>query len=578
MIDLYQNDVSQYINTDASVIDAGFMGYQGRSGLYVPTYSSDVYKTALSSLGNADYASFVAESSDFWRSLQIPEVIQLYATQNDTDIVHGLSERYRFTPPWCNSWNVDGSGSNCADIKAEIETYDKGQLHQVIVNRGLNLTVSYWGISGLETYVSRKLAKNETFIFKYWAPTKFISANSLSRLSLPPYTQMCYSNNTNSLAGDGSVDCDYPQISLRKVASPKVMPSSSSSPYHDFGSFLRRLNILQSEMDDLLQKASNSSLDMYDIACQWIGTKTTTWPNWISNTFQAPEYKDWYVSASNRLGIAILSTICANIIMGGGNNITDSLCTAQLWVPSIGSSEMMVYYIVLVTTSECFVIALGALGAKTYRIYQIFFNQGVHPAALTVLISTFGVILLGMTKLAYDAREAPEQFNEAKELAMALYVMIVGGAVGVSLIFWEHSRNEFEVEYLIIAMFLCLVPIIVLITMFGWRLNVALFGYGENSKHSSRHTCQKACLLYLAHAGGDSFRIKKSKSFGTSSSTNNTSARSPGFLKSATSNPGGTAANNRAQDILMEEIDEGKSNAGTDEMRHLPKGLVKAMV
>mmetsp|Transcript_27748 Transcript_27748/g.48995 ORF Transcript_27748/g.48995 Transcript_27748/m.48995 type:complete len:346 (+) Transcript_27748:1193-2230(+) len=169
---------------------------------------------------------------------------------------------------------------------------------------------------------------------------------------------------------------------------------------------------------------------------------------------------------------------------------TSGVCAAQLWLPTVGYS-----------------MTLSALGAKTYRIYKIFTSkikgsqelsdQGLlkyavvpvfvvilalvvymamaAPEPTTTVISegdtettyhhcsfskdffyTIVCILAALvfcsTKLAYDVREAPERFNEAKELGVSLYTMVLSGLVGVPLIAWMQSQEEFVGFYVTVCL------------------------------------------------------------------------------------------------------------------------------
>jgi len=203
-------------------------------------------------------------------------------------------------------------------------------------------------------------------------------------------------------------------------------------------------------------------------------------------------------------------------------------CTARLWLPPLG-----------------FVIGLSALGAKTYRIYRIFTktlenSQMVTDAALIkllifpvllvvtllaiqtavappgpesivvedtsanvittydvckfdttfyfVIVSVLGAIVICITKLAYDSREAPLQFNEAKELGMSLYTAVISGFVGVPLIAWLESQQEFTAMYVTIGVIQCIPPVVMLLFLFAVRIFDAIRGISveEMNEKASR--------------------------------------------------------------------------------------------
>lgn len=57
------------------------------------------------------------------------------------------------------------------------------------------------------------------------------------------------------------------------------------------------------------------------------------------------------------------------------------------------------------------------------------------------LVILLAAQVLAITKLAYDARFAPEQFNEAKQLGLSMYTMVVAGLVGIPLLAWLKVEN-----------------------------------------------------------------------------------------------------------------------------------------
>eukprot|EP00466_Bigelowiella_natans_P017441 jgi/Bigna1/136276/aug1.33_g10984 len=134
-------------------------------------------------------------------------------------------------------------------------------------------------------------------------------------------------------------------------------------------------------------------------------------------------------------------------------------------------------------------MVFSALGVKTYRIYRIFTKtmdnisklSDVHLirlfvvplAVITLLLATFALVI---TKLAYDAREAPLQYNEAKELGLSLYTAIISGIVGVALIAWLQGSGEYTALYVTIATLQCIPQVAMLLPLFAARLFYAIGG------------------------------------------------------------------------------------------------------
>jgi hypothetical protein len=86
------------------------------------------------------------------------------------------------------------------------------------------------------------------------------------------------------------------------------------------------------------------------------------------------------------------------------------------------------------------------------------------------IVAVLSAMTFCITKLAYDAREAPMQFNEAKELGMALYTMMLSGLVGVPMIAWLQSRQELVVCYICIAAFATVPVVATVAILFGMRI------------------------------------------------------------------------------------------------------------
>jgi len=560
-LETYAADAQKFVDTDLTVTDAGTIGYTIQGAFYVPQYQGSYYYATLAALGKLELAEALQASVTWWTSLQNPYIINMLAQQNDSSIVSNpyLTMKSNFTPPWCNPWNATGVGNNCFDIKSADSALDPA-LPQIITNLKLNATVSYWGTGldgspGLPYYSLTKLARGEPFVMKSaYVPARVFQLVALLRVNLPPWSQACYDT-----FATGGVNCDYPIISLRKMASPAVLPTANKDPYHDFGLFLRRFRITQAESDqmwvDSLGDITTSIVNNqeYNVACSWIKTNNATWKPWVSNTYSAPTRVTWQFSNQSKAAImtfasiglvtcAILAVLIATYrshpllksisrnfsvlsLLGFGMLIGSSLlftvddpnksvCTGRLWMPPLAVA-----------------LAFSSLGAKTYRIYRIFTKTIENPmlltdcyllqitalvvsgvlvlliaqyidnppdAATTIIedgntITTyhhcrfdsswyFGIvgllafIVLFITKLAYDVREAPLQFNEARELGMTLYTAVIAGIIGIPMIAFFESRNEFNELQVSIGLLASLPPTIMVLIMYAGRTGYAIFG------------------------------------------------------------------------------------------------------
>eukprot|EP00466_Bigelowiella_natans_P017442 jgi/Bigna1/136277/aug1.33_g10985 len=306
-LDVYPQDEAQFIQNEQTVDDVGFVGYTVQGGVYVP---------------------------EFWSVFKRPEIVAYYAAHNDSAIVNQptIQQIGNFTPPWCSPWNPEGVGNNCMDIKSEDPTFDKGVINQMIVNLKLNMTVSYWGTGldgvtqGMGGYLFAKLLRGEPMVMKAgYIPEDLFGQVRIQRVAFPPYSQKCYDGNTKSLKGVGSIDCDFPIVQLRKIASPKVMTGNSKDVYHDFGQMYRRFKITQEQMDSLWAKDipqtgfTGGHLGIeYQIACNHLKNTSAAWRQWASNTYEPPKRETLTLAKELKafiLAVAVLSILACLLIL-----------------------------------------------------------------------------------------------------------------------------------------------------------------------------------------------------------------------------------------------------------------------
>mmetsp|Transcript_19883 Transcript_19883/g.29748 ORF Transcript_19883/g.29748 Transcript_19883/m.29748 type:complete len:828 (+) Transcript_19883:2-2485(+) len=568
-IENFPEDSNEFINIKGTALDAGFIGYTAQSGVFIPDYMVLKYNLALA--GRPDVQNLIVNGGyEFWNSLQIPEIVQLYATE-DFSIPYTLfGVDHSFSPPWCTPWNPTGVGNNCGVIHAESPLLDTGVLEQMIVNLRLNFSIAYWGVgddgSGIGTVLFTAINEGRSVILKIAHMPQVESFVSFYRVNFSPYSQRCYQNNTASLDGIGSVNCDYPIISQRKMASASIMAATENSPNYDFTRSLHRFSWTNEERDVLfMQLFVNQSKPAFvhngeetSLGCEWLRDNTEKWSTWVANDYVPPNRKTWTLEEHIKNAIIVLSSLSLTTIFtvftlliifrqhvlikaisrtysilslfgfallasSALFLLTDepnaSICTASIWLPPLGTS-----------------IALAALGVKTHRIHSIFSKleedssklsdlnllprASVYVAViLLILIIQYGVnggktgttvvesgndittyhhcsfdhdffyaiasVLFVMTfyivKLAYDSREAPDQFNEAKELGMASYTIFISGIVGLPLVLWMESNNEFTALQLTLGLLMTIPPMFIVIILFGLRLAYALIGLDESS-------------------------------------------------------------------------------------------------
>ncbi|GAB5354068.1 hypothetical protein AAMO2058_000087900 [Amorphochlora amoebiformis] len=376
--DTYVSEARQYVVRNPLVSDAGSIGYYGRSGVYMPSYTADLLRNNIT-WGNTsqDLRDFAIDSRNYWRILTLPDVVNLYTSYDDTDIVNALgSPMFTFTPSWCTEWRVDGNGNTCIDIKAEDPAIDKGQLHQVIVNLQLRMTISYWTTSGLEYYVSRKLERREPVLFKYWEPVGFLAGLAVDRIEFPTYTTECHSNNTGSIQGQGSVDCDFPRVSIRKIFHNTII-SDSASRYYGINVLLRRFDITDSQMEGMLQNAKIEGKDAFDVACDFLKTNNKTWMTWVPK-----------IVCQSQEGL--IEGVCSPLpLMENKNQINTSARNTGLFAASA-----------IIIIASCLLIWL--YWNRASPILKAAMPTFLTKVAVGCLVSTSSVVFLGMDDRSFS--------------------------------------------------------------------------------------------------------------------------------------------------------------------------------
>eukprot|EP00462_Mataza_sp_D1_P025605 CAMPEP_0175135722 /NCGR_PEP_ID=MMETSP0087-20121206/8890_1 /TAXON_ID=136419 /ORGANISM="Unknown Unknown, Strain D1" /LENGTH=664 /DNA_ID=CAMNT_0016418423 /DNA_START=84 /DNA_END=2078 /DNA_ORIENTATION=+ len=285
------------------IVSVGELGYDGLAGLFVPSYLEPRYPDV---------------PIDVWTSLKLPQVVSLFAPEDDTQLIAALNLTQQgepFTPPWCSKWNASGQGNTCIDVKAELPQYEKGMLQQFIMNMKLNLTISFWGLAGLSSYIDAKHKQSRPIMFKFFVPSEFLAKRqeSFKRITLPAYTQTCEATNTFSTQGLGDFMCDFPLNSIVKVVSPRLASSNVEDlVYSDALKFLRAMLIdFQTLQTQLLQPLASGGqvadyTDYVTPVCALLRNQTDTWATAIGNAFV---WEEWEMDTHLRNVIIVLFSV-----------------------------------------------------------------------------------------------------------------------------------------------------------------------------------------------------------------------------------------------------------------------------
>jgi glycine betaine/proline transport system substrate-binding protein len=214
---------------DSSVVNIGELGAIGKIGWFVPQYVIDE---------NPELAT--------WEGFQDPELAGLFATAETGD-----SGRFLGTDP-------------------SYSQYDE----QIIENLGLPLQVVFSGSEpATVAEVDARVAAEEPVLLYWWTPTAAVSAYDLVNVTLPEYTEEC---GTSAAAGDGGVDCDYPEDVLYKAASGMLEEKDAN-----VFAFLEAFTITTEDQLEMLPAVEIDGEDPADVAADWVSANEDVWSAWL---------------------------------------------------------------------------------------------------------------------------------------------------------------------------------------------------------------------------------------------------------------------------------------------------------
>ena len=214
---------------DGSVDRIGELGAVGKIGWFVPDYVIDEHP---------DLAT--------WEGFADPANAELFATAETGD-------RGRFL-------GTDPSYSQ----------YDE----QIIENLGLPFDVIFSGSEpATVAEVDARVAAGEPIVLYWWTPTAAVAKYNLVNVELPAYTDEC---GASQAAGDGGVDCDYPEDVIFKAASAAL---AEKAP--DVYEFLQNFTITTDDQLTMLPPVEIDGDDPADVAAQWVADNESKWRSWL---------------------------------------------------------------------------------------------------------------------------------------------------------------------------------------------------------------------------------------------------------------------------------------------------------
>lgn len=214
---------------DGSVVNLGELGAVGKIGWFVPQYVIDEHPELAT-----------------WEGFMDPELAKLFATAETGDL-----GRFLGTDP-------------------SYSQYDE----QIIANLGLPLEVVFSGSEpATVAEVDARVAANEPIVLYWWTPTAAVAKYDLVNVELPPYTEEC---GASAAAGDGGVDCDYPEDALFKAGSGML---EEKDP--DVFTFLQNFTITTEDQLEMLPAVEIDGEDPAAVAAQWVADNEDTWRAWL---------------------------------------------------------------------------------------------------------------------------------------------------------------------------------------------------------------------------------------------------------------------------------------------------------
>lgn len=214
---------------DGSVVNIGELGAVGKIGWFVPRYVIDEHPELAT-----------------WEGFKDPELAALFATAETGDL-----GRFLGTDP-------------------SYSQYDE----QIIANLGLPLQVIFSGSEpATVAELDARASAQEPIVMYWWTPTAAVAKYDLVNVILPEYTEEC---GASAAAGDGGVDCDYPEDVLFKAASAKL---AEKAP--DVFAFLQKFTITTEDQLEMLPPMEIDGEDPAKVAADWVAAHEDVWKAWL---------------------------------------------------------------------------------------------------------------------------------------------------------------------------------------------------------------------------------------------------------------------------------------------------------
>jgi glycine betaine/proline transport system substrate-binding protein len=222
-------NVADYIDSGAGVENLGELGVVGKIGWFVPSYVVDEHPELAT-----------------WEGFKDPALAGLFATAE-----------------------TGAKGQFLAGDPAYVQ-YDS----EIIANLGLPLQVVVGGSeAALLSALDTAYAAQDPVLFYFWTPHEAFASYDLTQVELPAYTDEC---GEHAAAGDGGVDCAYPDDVLFKIGWNKLQEQAPAA-YNILKNF-KYTN--QDQIEIMAAAGGNTTIDQ--AAKAWVDANRSVWEAWLS--------------------------------------------------------------------------------------------------------------------------------------------------------------------------------------------------------------------------------------------------------------------------------------------------------
>ncbi|XXQ39168.1 G-protein coupled receptors family 3 profile domain-containing protein [Plasmodiophora brassicae] len=355
-------------------IDTGAVGYAGSNVLAIPKYLSDAYPNdyldvgelygTMQSARHFDRSGTTPESMLPFRERQfVPEWCALETSPPNSQHLLNQEPYFKFQV------NVTKFSPYCFELITIDPNWNRNVLPSLVRNNRLNITIPYVGIYNYFTITMSKFAAKKPVFAYSWYPTVFWSIADMVRVRFKEYTSYCYRNytvttSTADVNGYSSVDCDYPQDSLRKLSSLRLRQDPRLA---DAVVFARQFTLTDDNINKMLSTVDETLSggqymgSVFNSACKWMKQNVKTWSLWIQITPPAPGRVLITLSASTRTMVTAVVVVSIVIVF-----ILQVFLFVKRYDPVVSSADHQLCQLMLTGTYFGFAGVLTLISDQTY--------------------------------------------------------------------------------------------------------------------------------------------------------------------------------------------------------------------